>query len=140
MGIYTVKSKTCNCIGDWCTLTNDTRIHMQKPCELHSLATNNKIWYNLNPLLGLLANKQLRGDKTQLKVLQCETIGSNKKIIKVEVNNMNGIVFDESKQRYFSQINDEPMWKWINNDTIHFILLYNPAHHKVEDEWIEYDY
>jgi hypothetical protein len=46
----------------------------------------------------------------------------------------------ESKQMYFSQMNNEPMWKRIDNDTIQLVLLYQSPHHTVESGWDPEDY
>ena len=64
MGIYGVKSTTCNCKGSWSTLTNDKRIYM----------------------------------------------------------------------------NDEPMWNKIDDNIIHFTLVYQSPHHTVEANWEALDY
>jgi hypothetical protein len=61
----------------------------------------------------------------------------------VEVNHqgkLNTNNFDTLKQTYFSQMSDEPMWKKIDDNTFHFILLYKACHHNVEDKWDPFDY
>jgi hypothetical protein len=66
-----------------------------------------------------------------------------KQIIKVEVNHqgkLNTNNFDNLKQTYFSQINDEPMWKKIDDNIFHCILLYHAPHHNVEEKWERFDY
>jgi hypothetical protein len=37
-------------------------------------------------------------------------------------------------------MNDEPMWKRIDNNTIQFVLTYQSPHHTVEHEWVPVDY
>jgi hypothetical protein len=146
MGIYGVKSNTCNCKGSWCTLTDDHRIYMEKPCDQHSIKEGNIIYYELIHLLNhIIKNKVgiLIEDVYPVKILQVAELGRGKEIIKVEVNHqgkLNTNNFDTLKQTYFSQMSDEPMWKKIDDNTFHFILLYKACHHNVEDKWDPFDY
>ena len=48
--------------------------------------------------------------------------------------------FNVSKQIYYSNFNDESMWKRINENTIQFILLYQAPHHTAEFGWEPADY
>jgi hypothetical protein len=36
-------------------------------------------------------------------------------------------------------MNDEPLWTQIDENTIHFILIYQYCHHTVKNKW-EWDY
>ena len=146
MGIYGVKSKTCNCIGSWATLTNDHRIYMKKPCQNHELKEGNVINYELIHLLNHIIKNRvgiLIENVYPLKILQVAELGRDKKIIKVEVNHqgkLNTNNFDMNKQMYFSQMNDEPMWKKIDDNRFEFIFVYMSKYHTVEDEWEPLDY
>ncbi len=146
MGIYGVKSNTCNCKGSWCTLTSDHSIYMEKPCPNHQLKEDNIIYYKLIHLLDhiikIKKNIKLR-EVYSLKILKVAELGRDKKILKVEVNHggdLNTDKFDKNKQMYFSQLNDEPMWKKIDDNRFEFIFVYMNKHHTVEDEWEPFDY
>ena len=143
MGIYEVKSNTCNCKGSWCTLSDDYRIYMTNPCQNHQLKEGNVIYYELIHLLSnIIKNRtgiQIEA-KYIVKILQVAKLEIDKTIIKVEVNHqgkLNTDIFDTLKQMYFSQMNDDPMWKKIDNNRFEFILLYKDCHHTVEDKWEE---
>jgi hypothetical protein len=144
MGIYNVKSNKCNCKGSWSTLTDDYRIYMEKPCQNHQLKEGNIIYYELHHLLNYITkNKIVIKDVYPVKILKLVKIGKDKQIIKVEVNHqgkLNTNNFDTLKQTYFSQINDEPMWKKIDDNIFEFIFLYKSQHHTVEDKWEPLDY
>ena len=146
MGIYGVKSNTCNCRGSWSTLTNDHRIYLEKPCKNHELKEGNVIYYELIHILDqIIKNRDgiCIKDKYPVKILKVEDLGSGKKILKVEVNHngdFNTDNFDVNKQMYFSQMNDDPMWKKIDDNKFNFILLYKAFHHSIEDRWEAFDY
>jgi hypothetical protein len=147
MGIYEVKSNTCNCKGSWSTLDGkDFRVYMDKPCPNHQLKEGNIIYYKLIHLLDhiikIKKNIKLR-EVYPLKILQVCELGRDKKILKVEVNHngdLNTDNFDTFKQMYFSQMNDEPMWKKIDDNRFEFIFVYMSKHHTIEDEWERFDY
>ena len=48
--------------------------------------------------------------------------------------------FNESKNIINSQFNDEPMWKNIDDNTIHLIILYQGCDHTIESNWKAFDY
>jgi hypothetical protein len=147
MGIYYVKSKMCNCVGSWCTLTNDHRVYISKYCEQHKLTEGNKIYYELGHLLKYITIPQTSHkpykDKYLVKILEIKETSRDKKIIKIELDD-NGEInvdnFNVSKQIYYSNFNDESMWKRINENTIQFILLYQAPHHTAEFGWEPADY
>jgi hypothetical protein len=86
MGIYGVKSNTCNCKGSWCTLTSDHSIYMEKPCPNHQLKEGNIIYYKLIHLLDhiikIKKNIKLR-EVYSLKILQVAELGRDKTLIKI---------------------------------------------------------
>lgn len=146
MGIFGVKSKTCNCKGSWTTLTNDHRIYMERPCKLHMLEEGNTIYYELRHLLNHIIN-DFKGikikEKYPVKILKIEKLTNDKKIIKIEVihnGDLNTNNFNNNKQMFYSQMNDEPMWKKIDDNTINMIILYQSPHHTVEENWEPSDY
>ena len=146
MGIYGVKSTTCNCKGSWSTLTNDKRIYMTKPCEEHILIEGNTIYYELKHILNYII-KNFTGirikDKYLVKILQIEKVRINKTLIKFEVihnGELNIENFNKNKNIIFSQMNDEPMWNKIDDNIIHFTLVYQSPHHTVEANWEALDY
>ena len=111
MGIYGVKSNTCNCKGSWSTLdSNDLRIYMETPCPNHQIREGNIIYYELRHLLhhvvNIKNNIRIR-EKYPVKVLDIKEIDRCRKIIKIEVDH-NGEIdvdnFDNFNQRYFSLI------------------------------------
>jgi hypothetical protein len=137
MGIFYLKSKTCNCKGQWCTLTNEHRAYLTIPCTTHSLNVGNSIYYCLDYFLNHISRGKLYKNKYLVKILEKQTLSRDKTLIKIEVT---GETFDvnnfiPSKQIYYSQMNDEPMWKQIDNNTMHFILVYQPECHTVEIGW-----
>jgi hypothetical protein len=146
MGIYGVKSNKCNCKGSWSTLTNDCRTYMEKPCSEHSLIVGNTIYYELKHLLNYITTNFediIIKEKYAVKILQIEKLTKNKTIIKIEVNhngNLNVNNFDNSKQTFYSQMNDEPMWINIDDTIMHMIILYQSPHHTIEDIWEAFDY
>jgi hypothetical protein len=145
MGIYGVKSNTCNCKGSWASLTNDHRVYMEKPCYQHILKEGNIIYYQLIHILNEIINTRIGiiKEKYPVKLLKIEDLGKGTKIIKVEVKHegeLNTDNFNINKQMYFSQMNDESMWEKIDDNTFNFILLYNGCHHTVEDKWEPSDY
>lgn len=148
MGIYKVKSKTCNCKGTWSTLVeNDHRIYMIMPCSNHEVKEGNMIYYELIHILKHItipeASHKPYKYKYLVKVLEKQKIQNNKYIVKIELKDDGDINIDNfiaSKQIYFSQMNDDPMWKRIDNDTIQFVLLYQSPHHNVESGWDPEDY
>jgi hypothetical protein len=157
MGIYGVKSKTCNCRGYWSTWDkNDYRIYMRNPCEKHSLKVGNTIYYKLNYLLKHISNKDVTSlplvkaelplvkETYLVKILHVEQLTNFKMLIKIEVKHngeLNVDNFNNNKQIFYSQINDEPMWKKIDDNIIHMITLYQEPHHTVEeDAWEPWDY
>lgn len=146
MGIYCVKSNTCNCKGNWSTLTNDHRIYMVKPCSNHILKEGNTIYYELFHVLDKIIKTKdgLRiKQKYPVKILKIEQLDRSCKIIKLEVNHngeLNVDNFDNTQQAYFSQMNDDPMWKRIDDKKFEFILLYLNVHHTIEDKWHPEDY
>ncbi len=147
MGIYRVKSKTCNCKGSWSTLDpRDRRVYLDEPCKKHKLSEGNTIYYELKHLLVSLINdiNEMRiKEKYEVKILKVQKLDNNKTIIKIEVNHegdLNIDKFNNNKQIYYSQMNDEPMWKQIDNNIIHMIILYRSPHHTVEETWEKLDY
>lgn len=146
MGIYGVKSNTCNCQGSWSTLdSNDHRIYMERPCKEHKIIVGNTIYYQLKYLLNHIINnfKDIKiKEKYAVKILEIEKV-TDKTIIKIEVNhngefNVNN--FNDNKQIFYSQMNDEPMWKKIDDNILHMIILYQAPHHSVEEQWEPSDY
>jgi hypothetical protein len=148
MGIYKVKSKTCNCKGNWSTLVeNDHRVYMIMPCSNHELKEGNMIYYELIHILQHITIPESLHKpykyKYLVKVLEKQKIQNHKYIVKIELKDDGDINIDnfiKSKQIYFSQMNDEPMWKRIDNDTIQLVLLYQSPHHTVESGWDPEDY
>jgi hypothetical protein len=141
MGIFKVKSNTCNCKGSWSTLTNNHKIYLETPCHQHSIKEGNIIYYELIHLLEhiikIKKNIKLR-EVYSLKILQVAELGKDKKILKVEINHngdLNTDNFDTLKQMYFSQMNDEPMWKKIDDNRFEFIFVYMNKYHTIEDKW-----
>jgi hypothetical protein len=141
MGIFKVKSNTCNCKGSWSTLTSDHKIYLETPCHKHSIKEGNIIYYELIHLLEhiikIKKNIKLR-EVYSLKILQVAELGKDKKILKVEINHngdLNTDNFDTLKQMYFSQMNDEPMWKKIDDNRFEFIFVYMNKYHTIEDKW-----
>lgn len=150
MGIYGVKSTNCECRGNWATLDSDYRVYMSKPCSNHELKIGNSIYYELIHLLKHItkyftANTNIiwYEPKYLVKILDVKTINKCQKCIKVELIH-NGTInvsnFNQSKNIIYSQFNDEPMWKEIDDNTIHFIILYQGCHHNVEKKWEPFDY
>lgn len=150
MGIYTLKSCTCECKGVICTLTSDHRVYMDKPCLNHKLDIGNSIYYELNHLFKHITNYTTTNTniifykpKYLVKVLDIKVLDKNKKLVKVELIH-NGSIdisnFNEHKNIIYSQWNDEPMWKKIDENTINFIFLYQGCHHTVEIDWVPFDY
>ena len=82
-------------------------------------------------------------EKYAVKILQTEKLTTNKTIIKIELNHKgeldNGNC-NNTKQMFYSQMNDEPMWKKIDNNILHMIILYQSPHHTVEEMWEAFDY
>jgi hypothetical protein len=151
MGIYTVKSRTCHCCGQWSTLDpQDHRIYMHQPCSTHECTEGNRIYYKLHYMLEYITRPQSNAnpykDTYLVKVLEKQQI-KNKHgyghIIKIELTD-NGAInadnFVQSKQTYFSDMDDAPMWKRIDDNTIQFVLIYQSVHHTVEHEWVPADY
>ena len=119
---------------------------MDKPCEIHSIKEGNTIYYELSHLFRLIQNNKnipIIEQKYPVKILQVRNLSNNRTIIKVEVKH-NGEVnvdnFDNMKQMFFSDLNDEPMWKKLDDKCFNFILLYKPFYHNVEDKWEPFDY
>ncbi len=148
MGIYTLKSTNCECKGTIYTLTADHRVYMEKPCLSHDLKIGNSIYYELNHLFkhftkSLTLNIICYEPKYLVKVLDVKVLERGKKLVKVELIH-NGTInvsnFNEHKNIIYSQMNDEPMWKKIDENTIDFIFLYQGCHHNVERDWEPFDY
>lgn len=147
MGIYGVKSKTCNCKGSWSTLdANDNRIYMEHPCKEHRIAKGNLIWYNLHYILKHIIknnnNIKVKG-KYLCKILDIGTYNNTHTILKLEVIHngyLNTDNFDEKKLIFYSQLNDEPMWKKIDGNVFTLTIIYQQPHHTVEEEWEPFDY
>ena len=143
MGIYGVKSKTCGCKGSWSTLdSEDTGVYISRPCSQHELVRGNTFFYDLGPLLKLVA-KPIYFDVIQpvyaLKII--DVVEDNTvKLLKVELKNFNVTMFNESKQQFFSQINDEPMFQQFDETTVHFIFKFLPKFWTVEEGWDPDDY
>jgi len=58
MGIYYVKSTTCDCRSSWSTLNPKNRsIHMTNTCTSHKIEKGNIIYYNLQPIIQYLLCK-----------------------------------------------------------------------------------
>ena len=75
-----------------------------------------------------------------VKSTTCNCKGSwstltNDKRIYIENFNKN-----KNKNIIFSQMNDEPMWNKIDDNIIHFTLVYQSPHHTVEANWEALDY
>lgn len=153
MGIYTVKSCTCDCKGTICTLTADHRVYMDKPCVNHKLEMGNSIYYELNHLFKYLTkysdtftlchftNTTCYEPKYLIKVLDIKVLDKNKKLVKAElIHNGTIDVSNFNKNIIYSEWNDETSWKKIDENTIHFIFLYQDCHHTVEKEWKPFDY
>lgn len=147
MGIYGVKSKTCDCRGSWSTLTDDRRIYITNRCGQHMLKEGNKIYYELYHLLNHItipqSSHKLYKHKYLVKILKSKEITRGKKLIKIEIEDngdLNVEAFNPSKQIYYSDLDDEPMWRRLNENTIQFILLYQEPHHTAEFGWEPADY
>lgn len=147
MGIYRVKSKTCNCKGTWSTLDpRDLRIYLDNPCKEHSLIEGNTIYYELNHLLDKILKDPILiviKQKYPVKIVKVKNCAGSKILLKIEVNH-NGELdthnFYDNKQIYYLQMDDELMWKKIDDNTIQLIILYLPQHHTVEEFWEPNDY
>ena len=138
MGIYYVNSKTCNCRGSWSTLNNDTRIYMTKTCDKHSLKEGNTIYYKLIYLFNLIKKKQILINQIDYHVKILKVVKVKKGLLlKVLVNDDSNLIdkFDINKQIYYSDMDDEPMWKKIDDNNFEFIFLYKEVHHTVENDW-----
>lgn len=139
MGIYEVESNTCNCIGNFTTFDDDHRIYMSKPCQIHELKEGNTIYYDLRDDLKYIMKSfdEIEIKKKYLvKILKIEKIiNSNKKIIKIEINDNLDTYFDDNKQIFYTQMNDEPMWKKVDDNKINMIILYKTVNHTVQDGW-----
>jgi hypothetical protein len=117
---------------------------MSHPCSEHELKIGNSIYYNLIHLLNHITKYSTTNTDIicyesvyLVKILDISNITSTK-CIKLELTHseiVNVANFNEKKQIYFSQFNDEPMWKKIDDNTIHFIILYQGCHHTVEKQW-----
>jgi hypothetical protein len=146
MGIYKVKSNICDCMGQWCTLTADHSIYITKYCSRHELVVDNIIYYELIHVLKHITNNlssNIYKIKYPIKILHIDCINIRNKLIKLELkhdNTINVNQFDTNKQIYYSQLNDEPLWSKIDDNTIHFNILYNSRHHTIEGLWEPYDY
>jgi len=154
MGIYGVKSNNCECRGNWCTLDSDHRVYMNKPCSKHRLEIGNSIYYELHHLLMHITKYDTNNTKIikykpkyLVKILDIQKLDIPKynrnTCIKFEFKhdiNIDIANFNESKNIIYSQFNDEPMWKKIDNNTIHLIVLYQGCHHTVETSWEAADY
>lgn len=147
MGIYGVKSRTCNCRGSWSTLDpKDYRVYMTKPCEKHMLTEGNTIYYELKHLFKSIINNFdgiIIREKYPCKILRVEKIDNRKTIVKLEVihnGDLNINNFDNNKKIFYSQMNDEAMWREIDENTIHIIITYQSPHHTVEENWEREDY
>jgi len=147
MGIYGVKSRTCNCRGSWSTLDpKDHRVYMTNPCEKHTLTQGNTIYYELKHLFNVIINNFdgiIIREKYPSKILRVEKIDNRKIIVKLEVihnGDLNIDNFDNNKKIFYSQMNDEVMWREIDKNTIHIIILYQAPHHTVEENWERENY
>jgi hypothetical protein len=140
MEIYYVKSPTCDCKGCWTNVkSNGWNVCMDKPCLNHELKCGNMIYYEIIHLLKHITSKigVFYKIKYLVKVLELILI-DNAKHIKIELKHngeMDVLNFDETEQFYFTELNNEPMWKKIDDTTIHFIILYQDYHHTIEKEW-----
>lgn len=151
MGIYGVKSTNCKCRGSWSTLDSDHRIYMTKPCSNHDLQIGNSIYYELIYLFNHITKYPTTNtniikyeQKYLVKILDIANISKEgKKCIKIELVH-NGTIdvsnFNQSKNIIYSQFNDEPMWTKIDDNTIHFIIVYQGCHHTVAEQWEREDY
>lgn len=149
MGIYGVKSTSCECRGSWATLDSDHRVYMKTPCSEHELTQGNQIYYKIHHLFEhITKNRTINTNiikyepKYLVKILDVKKI-DRKKCIKIELIH-NGSIdvsnFNESKNIINSQFNDEPMWQKIDDNTIHLIILYQGCHHTIESDWKPEDY
>jgi hypothetical protein len=145
MESYNVKSITCDCKGIWSTLDyNDYRIYMNQHCIFHELKEENLIYYELFNLLNYITNKcrQTYKVKYLVKILKIKKYKSTQ-LLKIELKHNSEINvdnFDNDKQIFIPQMNYEPMWKKIDNNTLHLIFLYDSCNHMVEKEWKPSDY
>lgn len=148
MGIYTLKSSNCECKGTICTLTADHRIYMSYPCVKHEIKTDNIIYYELSHLFNHITKHSPTNiisyePKYLVKVLDVKVLARGIKLVKVELVH-NGSIhvsnFNETKNIIYSQWDDEPMWKKIDENTIHIVLLYQGCHHNVENSWEPLDF
>lgn len=147
MGIYKVKSNTCECCGQWCTLTSDHLVYITKPCVKHKLEVGNIIYYELIHILKHItknSSSNVYKIKYPVKILEILYLpDKQKKVIKLELTHNNKIdvnQFDNNKQIHYSQLNDEPLWNKIDDNIIHFNILYNQRHHAIEGLWEPDDY
>ncbi len=147
MGIYGIKSDKCDCRGFWSTLDSDCSVHISKPCVKHRLEVGNVIYYELIHILRHItkhSSSNVYKYKYPVKILEILDLHDiRKKVIKLELTHDNMIdvnQFDNNKQIYYSQLNDQPMWNKIDEHTIQFIILYNPKHYTIEGTWEPADY
>ena len=150
MGIYCVKSTTCNCKGTWSTLDpNDKRIYMSHPCKDHSLVEGNVIYYELQHYLQNLINNNIEGisfkDKYQVKILNINKLDKKNLLMKLELNHTGDLkpeYFDDKKKILNSDMNGngEPILNKINDTTLHILILYQAPYHTVEKTWERFDY
>ena len=146
MGIYKACSYDCKCEGMFSTLDpNDLSVYMVKPCEKHILLEGNTLVYELCHILNHITKKDQKliniKNKYNVKILQLKPIYINenrKYLMKIEVIH-NGEIdinkLDNNKNMLYSQMDDEPMWKQIDEHVIQMIFVFNCKHHTVE-HWI----
>lgn len=121
---------------------------METPCPLHTIEQGNSIYYQLFDLLKYCIRVQSNVPTTTtttypVKLIQIVNMEKGRKLLRVEVTH-NGTIdtdlFNSANQVYYSQMNDDPMWKKIDDNRVEFIMMYQSVYHTVEDNWEPFDY
>ena len=144
------KSNTCDCLLSTATF-DDNCLIMEQPCVKHKIKVGNYIWYNLKPIMRHLLKRghtlDIR-DKYYVKIINVKNLcisscfTSSRRLIQIELKHdgkININMLDNLKQIYYSELNDEPMYKIKDENTLILTLLYQAYHHTIEDTWIGTD-
>ena len=144
------QSNTCECLLSTTTF-DDNGLIMEQPCVKHKIKVGNHIWYNLKPIMWHLLKQghalDIR-DKYHVKIISVKNLyisrcfTSSKRLIQIEWKHegkLNINMLDGLKQIYYSEMNDEPMYKMKDEKTLILTLLYQAYHHTIDDTWIPTD-
>lgn len=141
MGIYYVEAGNCKCKGCFTTYSHNSPPYITQYCEKHKLKEGNTIHYNLCPLLKYITNNMYFGTILFSYPIFIQEILqlSNKTLVKCTTTEK-GLerVFESAKnQMYYSEFNDEPMYKKVSNDVYQFIFVYQKDYHTIanDDTW-----